>query len=157
MSKIGEGLGRPVLFVHQRRIRFDGFEDIENRRQRLIIDLDKLERVLRSPPVHRGHRHHWIAGVANFFHGENRLVAKRRTEVRIHARHLRDLRAGQDDRDAVQRFSFSLVDPFDARVRIGAAQYGDVEHARHLDVADVQRPPGYFWIGVGSVNGLSND
>jgi hypothetical protein len=37
-------------------------------------------------------------------------------------------------------------------VRIGAAQDSDVEHARHLNITDMQRPSRYFGVGVFSVN-----
>ena len=40
---------------------------------------------------------------------------------------------------------------------IWTAQNRDMEHARHLDVADMQRPPGNFRIGVGSINRLTYD
>jgi len=108
-----------------------------HRRQRLIIDLDQLERVFRRALIHRRHRHHGIAGIANFFHGKYRLIAKRRTEVRVDPRHLRDFRASQHNRDAAQRLGLRFLDPRDPRMRIRAAQHGDMQHARHFDVADV--------------------
>jgi hypothetical protein len=38
---------------------------------------------------------------------------------------------------------------------IGTAQNRDVEHAGHFDIPDVQRPPGYFGVGVFSIDGLT--
>ena len=95
--------------------------------------------------------------IADSFHGENRLIAKRRPEVRIDARHLCDLRAGQYNCHAIQRFRFGFLDARDARMRIRTPQNRDVQHARHLDIADMQRPPGHFGVGVRSINRLTYD
>ena len=91
VGEIGESLRRPMLLMHQRRSCFCRFEHVVDCGQCLVIDLDELERVFRRAPIDRCHRHHGIADVADSFHGENRLIAKRRPEVRIDARHLCDL------------------------------------------------------------------
>ena len=95
--------------------------------------------------------------IAGSFHGENRLIAKRRPEVRIDARHLCDLSAGQYNCHAIQRFRFRFLDARDARMRIWTAQNCDMQHIRHLDITDVQRPPSDFRIGVRSINRLPHD
>ena len=157
VGEIGESLSRPVLFMHERRSRLRRFEHIVRCWHWFVIDFDKLKCVFSRAPIDRRHGHHGVADIAGSFHGENRLIAKRWPEVRIDARHLRDLGAGQYDSHAVQLFRFRFLDARNPRMRIRTAQNCDMQHARHLDIADVQRPPSHFGVGVRSIDRLPHD
>lgn len=69
-------------------------------------------------------------------------------------RHLGDLGTGQHDRHTFKRLGLRFLDMSNPRMRIWTSQHGDMEHSRHLDVAHMQRPPGYFWVGVRPINRL---
>ncbi len=121
MREIGECFGRAMGLMNQRRPWLGRFEHIEHRRQRLIIDFDKLQRIFRRAPVDGGNGYDRVADVADFLHAQDRLIAKRRTEVRIDARHLGHFRAGQNNGDAGNFFGSRFFNARDPRVGVRAA------------------------------------
>ena len=157
MGQIRESLSRSMLFMNQGRVLLDCIQHVKDRRQRLVIDLDQLQRILGGPMIRGRHRDDGIANVANSVHREDRLIAKRRTEVRIDPRHLRDIGTGEHRGDTGQRRGLGFVDAQNPRVRVRTSQHSNMEHSRHLDVADMQRPPGDFGVGVLAINRLPDD
>ena len=117
---------------------------IHHRRQRVVVDVDELERVLRDVPALGDDVGDLLALEAHLVGGQDGLgvVRQRRhpREVVTEQRRPRDALeglAGDDGNDARQRLGSRRVDRVDAGVREGAAQDGAVQHAGQVDVIDV--------------------
>jgi hypothetical protein len=136
------------LAVKLRRARLRCLLRIDDRGQRLVLHLDELQRVVR---LLDGFRHDNRDRVADVTHGvfrQRRIRADleiaawhepqagHRLQVlfRIGAREYRD--------DAWRLGCGTRVDTADARVRVGAAQDGGVDHTRERDVVGVPRAAG---------------
>ena len=107
-----------------------------DRLQRLVVDLDQLERVLGDVRILGDDRRHLLALVADLVGGEHRLrVAGERRHPRevVRGHQL----AGDDGDHTRQRCSRRRVDRRDARMRVRAAQDLHVQHPRQDDVVDV--------------------
>ena len=65
MGQIRESLGRSMLFMNQWGVLLDRLQDVKDPRQRLVIDLDQLQRILGGPVIRGRHRDDGIANVAN--------------------------------------------------------------------------------------------
>ena len=105
-------------------------------RQRLVLDVDQLQRVFRHVRGLGDDRRHLLALEAHLVGGEHRLgVARERGHPREVV--LRHQLARDDGDDARQRLRPGSVDRDDAGVCEGAAQELQVEHPRKRDVVDV--------------------
>ena len=132
------------VLVELRRTRLDGLLGVDDRRQRLPLDVDRLERVDgllgrlgddRGDPFPRP-----LDAV-----GRER---SRRVDVVLDAggpagrpghrqRVVRDVRPDDDRHDAGHRLGRRDVDRADVGVRVRAAQDGQVGHPSHLDVVEI--------------------
>ena len=133
--------------MDERRTVLERLFHVRRRRERLVVHLDELSRVLRESAALRDDHGDPVALVT-------RLVDRER-EVRRHLDVLRH-RPGAGERalpvvgevGAAERRHDSLgsaggveVDVADARVRIGRSDDGHVDRARQLEVLDPRGPP----------------
>ncbi len=137
-----EGVARIGLVDHGRA----GLErvlDIEDRRQRLVVDTDLSQRLESLALRACDHRDDRLTLVADLVGGQRRLVvlaeveqAQERIEV---ARHVG---AADDAADAGGAFGLGRVDPADARMMMRAAQNLQVQQAGELVVVEKGRRAG---------------
>ena len=125
-----------LVVADQRRVGVQRLAGVDDRRQRLVLDIDQLERVVRRVLVGRDHERDLLALEADLVAREHglRVVGDRR-----HPRQPERLEVlGGDDRgDVGVRERPRGVDREDARVRVRAAQDGPVDHPRQPDVIEV--------------------
>ena len=135
-------LVRPEVVVHERCVGVERLGDIRDHLERLVLDLDELGRVLRDRPRLRHDDCDTVADVP-------RLVERER-EVRRHPDLFGDgpragqragpvgceLRAAEGGDDALDLPRGGEVDLADPRVRIRAADDGEPDLARKVDVVD---------------------
>ena len=125
-----------LVVSDQRGVFVERLARVDDRRQRVVLDVDQRERVVGRVLVGRDHERDLLALEANLVAGEDglRVVGDRRHPGQ--AERLEVL--GRDDRgDVGMRQSGGGVDREDARVRVRAAQHGAVHHAREPDVVEV--------------------
>ena len=125
-----------LVVADQRRVGIERLARVDDRRQRLVLDVDQLERVVRGVLVGRDHERDLLALEADLVAREHglRVVGDRR-----HPREperLEILRR-DDGGDVGVRERLRRVDRDDARVRVRAAQHGSVDHPRQPDVVEV--------------------
>ena len=125
-----------LVVADQRRVGIQRLARIHDRRQRLVLDVDQLERVVRGVLVGRDHERDLLALEADLVAGEHglRVVGDRRHPGE--AERLEILR-GDDGGDVRVCERPRRVDRDDARVRERASQQRSVHHARELDVVEV--------------------
>ncbi len=129
---------RALVGVDEGRAVLERVLHVDHGGQRLVVDVDEVERVGRER--HVGGQHHGddIAGVLDLVHADRGVVAH--DDVvgdRPHARgagQLGEVGAGVDGHDAVGREGGRGVDVRDPGVGHGAAQHGHVQRAGQLDV-----------------------
>ena len=123
-----------------------GFERIgrpQGDRQRLVIDLDQLQRVLGEVTVRRHHHGDRLADIAHALDRDRPAL-----DVRLHAGEQRrpergHLGRGDHRRDALRGARRAHVDRADDRMRMRRAQHGGVQRARrHAEIVDVAPAPG---------------
>ncbi len=133
-------VGLPFLVVAD-----DGRAVLERRlrrrhdRQRLVVDVDQLERVVRDVRVLRDHARDLLALHAHLVGREHGLrVAGERRHPRelVLGEHI----AGDDHDDARQLHRAGRVDRVDLGMRVRTAQDRHVQHPGQLDVLDVVAP-----------------
>ena len=109
---------------------------VHDRRQRLVVDLDEVERVARGVLVLGDDEGDLLALEAHLVGGEHRLDVHRQ---RRHPREVQRLEGGTgDDRLHLRhRLGLGGVDRPDPGVRIGAAQDRGVQHAGQRHVVEV--------------------
>jgi hypothetical protein len=122
--------------MHQRGSVVECLLDVEDRRKRLVVDLDELRRVLRQRAALGDDDGYRIPLVAR--------LADRERKVRRHLDVFGDgpgagkasrpvvgeVRAGERRHEALRRASAIEVDALDPRVRVWAADDGHIDHAR---------------------------
>ena len=107
---------------------------IEDARQRLVLDVDQLQRVRRDLRRVGRHGRHRLAHETHAIQREDAAVAE------VEAGIARKVLAGDDHAHARQRLRSAHVDPFDQSVRDRAAFQRAVEQVRaELHVVDVGR------------------
>ena len=107
------------------------------RRQRLVSDVDQLQRVARDVRVIRHDQRHRLADVAHDAAGDGGLQVAIRARRGGHA--VGDHGAGGDvgrGEDTGQLARALRVDAGESRVRVRRAEHRRVQHARHADVFD---------------------
>ncbi len=118
----------------QRRPGLGRGDDVDNRLQRLHVDLDQrggIRRYRVGIGDHQGDR----------LTREQRLLAGKRLEVSLRPPgHDRQVRRGQHRDDARHRERGGHIDRADPRVRVDAGHDARVEHPRELVVGGVSRP-----------------
>ena len=125
-----------LVVADQRRVGVERLARVDDRRQRLVLDVDQLERVVRRVLVGRDHERDLLALEADLVAREHglRVVGDRR-----HPREPERLEVlrGDDGGDVRVRERLRGVDRDDARVRVRAAQHRPVDHPGQPDVVEV--------------------
>ena len=137
-------VGLALVVADDGRIGIERLLRVHDRRQRLVVDLDQLQRVLGDVAVLGDDEGDLLALEADLVGGQHslRVVGQRRHpgEVVTEQGRTRDAleHLARDDRDdAGQRLGRRRVDRQDARMRERAAQDRAVQHAGQVDVIDV--------------------
>ena len=110
--------------------------DVDDGVQRVVVDVDQLQRVAGRIPVLGNDERHLLALEADLVGGQHRLhvVGQRRHPGQPL---LGQVRAGHHRLDLRMRKGRSHIDAGDAGVRVRRAQDGQMQHARQGDVVDV--------------------
>jgi hypothetical protein len=114
----------------------EGLLRVDDHRQRLVLDVDQVERVTRRVAILGDDERDLLAVEAHLVGGEHRLGVVRQRGHPGEAERL-ERRAGDDGVHLRVRLGLGGVDRHDPRVRVRAAQDRAVEHAGQLDVVDV--------------------
>ncbi len=132
---------RSEVWMRQRRARLDCLFGVHDDRQRIVVDVDRVDGVARDVGV-GGHR--YGDGVADEVDAvacedgvRRRLQAGDRRGARHGAARRVHVGAGKDADHAGDRLRGRGVDADDARMRVRAAQDRGVQQARELHVVDV--------------------
>ncbi len=121
---------------------------VHHHRQRLVVRLDQMHGVARQCGVVRHDGSHSVAGVANAVGRHHRI--RRHLQIGVgqqpDAGHrvdlAREVLAGDDRPHAGRDLGLGDIQPGDARMGVGAAHDGHVEHAGQLDVVGVKAAAG---------------
>ena len=129
----------PQRLVHHGRARLQCGLRIGHRWQRLVLDVDELERVLREVAAVGDDDGHALTDVAHLLRGQAapRVLGRVGTEVGQGAGELRGPRPGDHQVHAGSGLRGAGVDRDDPRVRHRAAQHRGVQHPRPHQVGDV--------------------
>ena len=124
-----------VVADHRRAVGL-GLGRVDDRRQRVVLDVDRLARVLGDVGVVGDDAGDLLALEAHLVGGQHglRVIAERRHPGQVAGGHHL---AGEDQPDARDLVGLADVDRADAGVRERAAQDLHVQHARQDDVVDV--------------------
>ena len=125
-----------LVVADQRRVGVERLAGVDDRRQRLVLDVDQLERVVRRVLVGRDHERDLLALEADLVAREHglRVVGDRRHPGEPERL---EVLGGDDSGDVGVRERPRGVDRDDARVRVRAAQHRAVDHPRQPDVVEV--------------------
>ena len=146
--RVARGVGeRPAhvvgpVVVELRRVGRERRVEVGHHGQRLVLDLDQLERVLGDVAAHRDHGRDGLTHPADAV-GRKRmgpgdaLLGNGEPDHRLLARDRREVPAGDDVEDPGQLTGLADVDTPDACMRHGAAQHGGFDHLGHRHVVDV--------------------
>src|SRR6266516_7484406 len=125
--------------MHLGRVGFDCFQHIDQRWQRLPLDLHKLKTILREIATFGGHRYLRLTDIAHLVYRNRVLYNRLCTESRQRTHHLGRIAASQDCVDARHLFGSAGIDTDDTGMSIGAAQHSSMEHTRQLHVVGILR------------------
>ena len=132
-----------IALVHQLAL-LRGGRIVDDRCERLVVDDDELDRVLRDVAVVGDHERDRVADEAHLAFGEQRQRRRRagRPLARVPELHDVGVDVGRDEHraHAWQGSGLRGVDLHDASARHGAPHEAGVHHARPRDVVD-ERPP----------------
>ncbi len=123
--------------MDERRAVLLRLERVEHDRQRLVLDLDQVARVLGDVAVLGDHGRDRLAVVAHLLDGDHVLDDRAGAEGGKRRRMLGDVGARDDADHAGQRLGLRRVDGDDARVRVRAAHDRRMRHVLELDVVEV--------------------
>src|SRR5262249_34175397 len=123
------------------RVRRRRARRVAHYRQRLILDRDLLQRILRTVAILRRNRGYRLAYIANLTHRQA-VCAPARRQAKERGRHPRRVGTGNDRRHPRQRQRTADIDASDTGVRVGRAQNGHVQHAGHHGISDKLRLAG---------------
>ena len=133
---------RAQLVMQQRRALFHRPLRVDGGLQRLILDLDKVERVLGDIAVLGDDHRHRLADKAHLVDGDRVVGDGDLDDARDRARDRGHLGARDDAGDARQGARLGGIDIHDARMRMRRAQDGGVLEVGHrLHVINELRPP----------------
>ena len=153
----GDDGGRAVQLAVELsgRARLHTLQEVDDRRQYLVIDLDLADRFvsdLRRFGAHHGHHH---AGLEDLF-GEQEAVrrAKAHLDVQVLARRIE---AVQHRHHTGRLFRLARVHRLDPRVRVRAAQRLQVDLIGDVHVLDIIAEPGHHPVALGAHAWLADD
>ena len=141
VGRIGQALGAHRLVQH-RRVVAHGVADVQDRRQHVVLDGDRLGGLFGLPQGGRRHRGDRVAVIERLVlrhHVARQVGEVGRGLARLGDadRRRREVRAGDHGLDAGHRFRLRGVDREDARVRVRAAHELRVQHAGQRQVGAV--------------------
>ena len=140
---VREVVSAEVVVQHRRPRRERRFR-IDDRRERLVVDLDQLGRVLGDVARARDDDRDRLADVAHAVDGQHAPDAGLRLrpggDRRGERREIEQILAGDDERDTLEGACSRGVDSDDPGMGIRAAVEGDMERAGRLDVVEVRSP-----------------
>ena len=125
-----------LVVADQRRIRVERLAGVHDRRQRLVLDVDQLERVVGRVLVGRDHERDLLPLEPHLVAREHGLGVVGDRRHPCEAEGLQVLR-GDDRGDVRVRERPRGVDREDPRVRVRAPQHRAVDHPRQPDVVEV--------------------
>ncbi len=125
-----------LVVADQRRIGIERLAGVDDRRQRLVVDVDQFERVVGRVLVGRDHERDLLPLEPDLVAREHGLRVVRDRRHPREPERLEVLR-GDDGGDVRVSERPRRVDRPDARVRVRAAQHGPVDHSREPDVVEV--------------------
>ena len=129
--------------VQQRRVVAHRRLQVDDRRQRPVLDLDRLERVLGGVAVLGRDQRHRLAGVAHLVDRHRVIVDRHADGARDRLNRRRNVDSGDDSVDAGVGGGIRNVDRHDVGMGVGRAQHGRVTDSRHrLHVVDEARVAG---------------
>ena len=143
-SDPGNALVLAQIGVDQRCALGDARLDVEDRRQRLVIDFDQARRFSRGLGRLRRHRGHGIADVAHAVDGKYRLVLEVDAGV--------EGKVTPTDRRPHPGHAQRLVEPDveNAGVGVRRTHHGGMKQASELEVRGIARGPGDLLDSVGA-------
>jgi hypothetical protein len=130
---------RADVVVEDGQLRIGRALGVDDRLERLVLDLNEVGRISRQLPRPRRDRDHRLADVPDPPDRERVVLhvpAGRRRDLEEGVGLLRNLLAGQDPVDAVELERLRRVDRADHGVRVGRTDEVHVRHAMPLDVVD---------------------
>ena len=135
------------VVMDQRRPRLRRRHEIDRRRLGRIVDLDQVERILGKVTTARHHQRHRLADEAHLARRERSMGARMdEAGVLIEQRHGRvgvaQIIVGDHRVYAGERERGACIDAREARLGVGAAEHGRVQHVRQVNVIDEARAPG---------------
>ena len=152
--EIGEVAGQGLSGVDERRAGGQRLLDRGDGGERLVVDVDPLERLAGRGLVLGDRRGHRLALVAHHVDGEDGAVAEGGAEVRVAPV---EVGAGDHGVDAGHGARGARVDRPDPRVRVRRAQERGVQHPRPRQIGDVARPSRDLVQRVGPRHGSADD
>ena len=138
-----------ALFVQNRRARRERFNRVENRRQRLVLDVNLFQRALRRAQIFCNNHGDEIAVEADFVDGDEilivgnfKMLVRRKLEPGVDAVEVLPI----DNTQHTGHFqSFAGIDAQNSRVRIRAQQRCAIRRVRQIrQIFDVLRLAGDF-------------
>ena len=121
--------------------------------QRLVLDVDQLQRALGDFLADRRDASHVVADVANLFHRQRRLIVTNRQNAVL----VRRICAGDNGDHAFQRLRARGINALDACMRIGRVQNLAHQHAGQAEVVSVLAGAGGFAGGVDHRDGFADN
>ena len=128
-----------VLLVEERRVRLERPLRIDDRVERLVLDLDELAAVLGDVAGRGDHGGDGLADVANAVDWQQRAVPFPRLRPRRAGDdlgHSLEVAGRDDGGDPVERPRLRRANTKDVRVRVRAADERNVEHPRQAHVVE---------------------
>jgi hypothetical protein len=141
------------VIVQDRRPGARGVAGIENRRQGLIDNLDRICRAPGDQRIFRSHGCHRLADITHFIARHDRLVIDEDAK----AVDARDISAGNDAFDPFHRLSSRRVGRHDPGVGMRRAQHMHMQHARHGHIGGISQPAGNLAWRIDAAHGLADD
>ena len=135
--RVAVGKGAPVdpvgpgVLVHQRRVIGECLDRIDDRGQRLVLDRDRIERVLGGIAIDRGDQRDRLADVAHLVHRHRRHADRRADGARQRFCQFGDLGPGDHAKHPIEAAGAAGIDSANLRVGMGRAQDRDMAQARH--------------------------
>src|SRR3990172_350001 len=121
------------------------FFRVSNRRQRLVLHVDQVERVARRIAIFGDNRRHSVAHVTDLVDRQDVMLGNSQSRVAGGGRQSADLiaqlRAGENRDNAGMAPRRVRVEAFDLGMRVRASKYRHVEHARKPDIVHVLAEP----------------
>jgi hypothetical protein len=105
VGKIGKGPGRSEFLVDERRVRLCGLKDIQDSRERLVVDVNEFKCILCPAAVFRDNGYDRISDVVDPIDRQDGLVPKGRAEIGVYPGQGGDIGSSDYRNNSIQGFS----------------------------------------------------